>query len=432
MSLKITRDVDKVLIYFTFLEMLFLRWLLIGQDTILLCSCIFIVFRLLWIHRTVGWNYKKNIYLLLLLLIYMFLSSISRVSFNGKIFCNNLYYMFLPAVWISYFGYLIRCRLELLDNCFENLRRPLNVYYIVNFVVILLQRGQTYFLMPVDRIENTYYEDHIAGLLGIEGTHRLALFTVFVILLNFRCIMRKIRNGKVPLMNSSFLIVVVVTAIYSSSINDNNMLFLLMPFFILAFYMYTPGNSRGKIFNTILLLFVIFTLLYFVTTSSYIAEVLGSRISSVITSIQKTTNGTQISDERMIYLVFALSQMNGWLFGVGFGSVNMRQDASIVRLGYQFRNWGMSDISPLVAMGGVIYYIVLLCLYANILIAGKSEKRGRKYAFIIMLVLTYYHQVLTHSTMAIPMCWIITLFKLQEYNADTEDCYVKEIDVGRC
>lgn len=413
MKLRISRDIDKYIIYFTFVEILILRWILIGQDTILMCTCIFLCLRLAYLGKKKTARYRKILLFFIPILAYIVVLSIASHRFDRSVFLSNLYYMALPAIWISYFGYLLSSRRELIKECFENIRPVLNVYYFINFIVILLQRGGTYFLMPVDRIENIYYQDHLAGLLGIDGTHRLALFTVFIVLLNIRYLMINARNHKVKYGTAIYTVFIIVTAFYTSALNDNNMLFLLLPVFILAFYMFTPGSSRGKIFNTILIAFTIFVVLYFVSSSSYIADILGARIDRVLNNVLETIGGSQTADERMIYLVYAFSQLNGWFLGSGFGALQMRQDPAIVALGYNYRNWGMSDISPFVAMGGLIFYIGVLLFYSNVLFSNKSGNRERKYSLVFMFIMTYYHQVLTHSTMTIPMCWILCLFALQ-------------------
>ena len=413
MKLRISKDVDKYIIYFTFAELLILRWILIGQDTILICACIFLCLRLAYLGKKKATRYRKILLFFIPILAYIVVLSIASPRFDRSVFFSNLYYMALPAIWISYFGYLLSSRRKLINECFENIRPVLNVYYFINFIVILFQRDGTYFLMPVDRIENIYYQDHLAGLLGIEGTHRLALFTVFIVLLNVRYLMINVRNHKVKYGIVIYTIFIIITAFYTSALNDNNMLFLLLPLIILAFYMFTPGSSRGKIFNSMLIVFVIFAVLYFVSSSSYIADILGSRIGSVLNNVLETIGGSQTADERMIYLVYVFSQLNGWLLGSGFGTLQMRQDPGIVALGYQYRNWGMSDISPFIAMGGLIFYIGILLFYSNVLFSNKLENRERRYSLVFMFILTYYHQVLTHSTMTIPMCWILCLFALQ-------------------
>lgn len=421
MRLRISRDIDKYIIYFTFVELLILRWVLIGQDTILMCACIFLGLRLAYLGKRKTVHYRKVILFLIPILVYMLIVSLANQGFNRSIFLGNLYYMALPAVWILYFGYLLSSRGALLEECFDKVRPVLNLYYAINFVVILMQRGETYFLMPVDRIENAYYEDHLAGLLGIEGTHRLALFTVFLILLNMRYIMKCWRLGELKGMSVCYTVFIALSAFYTSAINDNNMLYLLIPFFILAFYMYTPGSSRGKMFKIPLLLFGVICVLYIVANSSFIADVLGSRIGRVITNILTTVGGEDIADERMIYLALAVSKLSGWALGTGFGTLQMRQEPTIVALGYQYRNWGMSDISPFVAMGGILFYVGLTLFYSSVLFSNKGEGRERKYAFFIMLIFSYYHQVFTHSTMTIPMCWIIVLFALQKSMPPTRD-----------
>ena len=407
------KDIDKYLIYFMFLEMLFLRWILIGQDKIILYLCIILVLRMIF-HRNAMVILKNKLYLLLLLIGYILLNSFSRSGFTNDKFLVNLNYLIPPLIVIVYFGYIIAQRLSLVETCFLKLRVPLNIYYIINFFVILEQRGETYFLMPVDRIRHMYYPDHMAGLLGIDGTHRLALVTVFVILVNMYYTISKKCSRQKQVLTIIYIIITIITAFYTSALNDNNMVYLLIPIFIFLFYMLDKNNTRNKWFKVFAALLFSCITLYIVANSSLLTETLGSRIGSVIKNIFTIFNSSEIKEERAIYVLYSLVQLNGWFIGQGFGTVQIRLDPSITALGYDYRNWGMSDIASLIAIGGLIFYIAIVLIYSNLISHKRESRRIKKYVMVIMFLLTYYHQVFTHVTMMIPMCWIIALFVLQQ------------------
>jgi len=250
----------------------------------------------------------------------------------------------------------------------------------------------------------------MAGLLGIDGTHRLALVTVFIILLNYYYMKNSALDKYKKIINICYLLIIVVTALYSSSLNDNNMVYVLIPAFLLLFYMIDYRNTRGNLFKLIVVGVIGIVLLYFLFNTSLFPAFSNIRIYAIVKDFFGMFNQTGTGDERMLYVLLALTKYKGFLFGSGFGVIQMRQDPAIIALGYDSRNWGMSDIAPFIAMGGLAYYIWMLMLNARIFVTNHRYKKLKKYILIIMLILTYYHQVLTHPTMTIPMCWIIALF----------------------
>lgn len=411
---KTKNDIDRYLVFFSFLEMLFLRWVLIGQDTIILLYCCALTFRLLTLPPGYRKSLTGNFLLFVLTGLLLVFNGVFRDGFDGGVFLKNLNYILLPAVVIFYFGYIISNRLEMLEDIFLALRGPLNWYYALNVVIIMLQRGETYFLMPVDRIDNAYYPDHMAGLLGIDGTHRLALVTVFVILLNMYYLKKHktLTRGK-KLLNIGYLAFAVVTALYVSAINDNNMVFVLLPLLILLYLMVGYRNTKSNVFKLMLLGAAAIVGLYIVFNTSLLSAFSSIRINNILNSFFGVFKGTGTGDERMKYLLLVFEEYGGLFLGTGFGSLQMRRDPAIVALGYEYRNWGMSDIAPFIAMGGLACYIWILYLHARTCAANQKLKRLRKYFAVIILILTYYHQVLTHATMAIPMCWILAMFALQ-------------------
>lgn len=413
LKVKLQPDIDRYLVYFSFLEMLFLRWLLIGQDTIIALYCGLLVCRLLLVPRGYRRTLGMNAVLLSATIFFIVLNAVFREGFESSVFLKNLNYMFYPAVVIFYFGYLTSCKPALLEDVFSRLRRPLNLYYAVNVAVIWLQRGETYFLMPVSRIENNYYPDHMAGLLGVEGTHRLALVTVFVVLLNLHHLQKN--GGLSPrkkLLGWGYLVFVVATAFVVSAINDNNMVFVLLPLIVVLYLMAGFRNTKRHLYWAMLICAAALVGVYLLFCTPLLSLFGNVRISSILNSFFKAFRGEGTGDERMRYLFLVFEDYHGLGLGTGFGSLRMRRDPEIVALGYIYRNWGMCDMAPFLAMGGLGFYIWSLYLYARLLTGKQELKKLRKYFAVIILILTYYHQVLTHATMAIPMCWILAVFAL--------------------
>lgn len=407
-------DIDWYLIRFTFIEMLFLRWLLIGQDTIKNLFFVILVARLLMLTKNKIREGLKYIHFWLFALTYIILNGLFLVSpINWLVFRDNIWVLAIPAVIYMYFGYLLECKGDEVKKAFLNWRVFFIVYYIVNYFIILRQDGNTYFLMPAERITNTYYKDHLSGLLGLDGTHRLALFTVFILLLNLYDLKSLPRRKRMIRIVEDLII--MGTSIHVSSLNDNNMLYVLMPLFIILFYLANKGNQRGTWFKITLGILAILFITYNVFTNDYIADLIGGRINKSLINAFSFVQGGNVDDERIMHLIYAFTSCNGFLFGKGFSGMRMRHDETIVAMGYIYRNWGMSDIAPLIAMGGLIFYIAYLALNTITVVPSQNQvsRRARKYIFIIMLIFSFYHQVLSFWTMSIPTCWIICIFYFQ-------------------
>lgn len=412
MTLKVKKDIDIYLVAFTFLEMLVLRWILIGQDTIKLLFETILVGRLIYIHHKKTTASRQMVMLAFLMLAYIFLRTLVNVEVNCDTFLNNSKYFVESIIIFVYIGYIYSVKSDSVEELFFSLRPFLNIYYFVNIVIILLQYKRKFFLMPAGKITNSYYPDHLAGLLGIEGTHRLALFTIFVLLLNILFL------STIPFKSFRFVwilaecVLIVVTAFLISTINDNNMVYLLIPGFLFLYYAVDSKPKPGRWIGIIVLGVIVMIIVGFVLTGDMFRNYLGGRIGSALTKVFDIFIYGQTGDERLTHLIYAFSNCDGVAFGKGFDAICVHRDPSITELGYVYRNWGMSDIAPMIAFGGIWFYLGSVMATAKILV---SKERG----FLLywgcvasLLVLSYYHQIYTSWTMAIPACWIAGILRM--------------------
>lgn len=392
MKLRICVDIDKWLLYFTFLEMLLLRWVLVGQDTIIYIFCTIIVFRLFLLSKAQKRKCLKNLYLIALIYIYIIFRSLFASPVNWKFLFDNLRTMSLPLIIIIYFGYLITAKRKLVQDTFLNLTSFLNFYYVINTVIILIQYNIKFFLMPTERITNNYYQDHLAGLLGIEGTHRLAAFTVFLVLMNLYKIGVEKKGTSSRLLAYICVAMIIVVAFYTSAMNDNNMMYILIPVFLLLYYMTDSKNSRGKIFKVAVGCVVAIIVVYLVANTSILNNLGDIRIASIFKNTVQGIRGGALKDERFTHLIYALVQNKGIFLGVGFASLRFRQDSTITAVAYIYRNFGMNDIAPLISLGGFLFYALYMGAITKIIVPIKAQRRTRKYIFVILLIFTYYHR----------------------------------------
>lgn len=275
----------------------------------------------------------------------------------------------------------------------------LNFFWIANLIIVSIQCTGNGFMMKQEWFTaNSFYKDHCAGLFGAGGTHKLSLFTVFMSIYNL---------GFARSMQSSYrrkgmYIYIVVTdlwMLYISTLNDNKTLFVLLPVWILAYYMIHATNETvvkiiSKIAKSLPIVILLILMLVLIVNSVPILSsfVHDQVLESGIKFATLGESGSKGSIERITIATDALEAGYGLFLGKGLGAAAVAERLSGNYLGY--RHFSMSSIGTLTTLGGVWFYFAVCCFYVHffyrfINLSNKSFARWFLCLLIIMGLTMY-------------------------------------------
>ena len=215
---------DKIVLLYFVIQVFFIRWFN-GKSYI---SYIGILLFFIMILR------KKHIFKLKitdLIVCYMFISIVCiNIAGNGiqPLLVRNLYTQGIADFFvIAYILILVYENREGLGRFIRNdLFYIFNIYFLINIPILLKQIGNTFFLMR-NFEENPFYQDHITGLIGANGTHELTFYWIMLILINMY--RYSVKKEKALLVVN---VIYVIFMIIISSQNDNTAFFIIFPLII--------------------------------------------------------------------------------------------------------------------------------------------------------------------------------------------------------
>lgn len=285
-----------------------------------------------------------------------------------------------------------------------------NCYFIINIPILLKQLNHTYFMIRYHEI-NPMYEDHITGLIGSSGTHRLTFFWIALSIVNIYIYNKN--KSKVLLIYTGLQ---VCFMIFISSQNDNTAFFLIFPIIVIQFIILLIDKINFKlIVKTICLLSIIsiMTVILF-NSNEQIKEFFNTRVLEKIyqytDNVDKHKSNINDKEERIELFEYALEYGDGYKLGKGIGSVTY-SDKSMPN------HFGMSEISIKTYEGGLIYLIWLIFIYSYysykiILYSCNFDNKKKRIIFVTLLLdfilFSTYTQIF--STSEILVFWGITLF----------------------
>ena len=375
------------LIYY-FLEVFVLHWY-ISSDSIKYVSVIIML--AIFVVSLKKVKIKYNELLIIIVFIIYFLINIIITDDNKYLASEIVYYTIAPIAIIYFFRIFSREK-KLYDKCFKDIiPRFLNIYFFINIPILIIQAQGTGFLMRgLESSTNQFYPDHISGLLGIDGTHKLTILTIATVIGN---IYLWTKNSQKRYL--IFMIIEIVFSMYISIYNDNKALYLLLPIMLLPiiFKLLIQANKNKKIVK-IIIAFLLFGLIIFEIYQTN--ETIKSEIDSIIASVfEKDDNGNSnaSNQERIQLFVYALNYGNGYGIGMGIGSIKLQGD---VRLPTHF---GISDLSSRTYEGGIIYVLLWTLIFSIILYNSICVDENNLLIFFLIfmaiLIFIVYEQITT-------------------------------------
>lgn len=333
--------------------------------------------------------------LLFLMILLLINKSIYRQELSGNLFFNPSFY----AVFIlgcasivlgssnQYLAFNLECWLKVLlvlfaiiildSNSKYDFRSILksyfyllNFFWIANLIIVSIQcTGNGFMIKPEWIASNHVYEDHCSGLFGANGTHRLSIFSVFMLIYNLNFAKEISSSGRRKCMYM-YILVTSMWILYISMFNDNKTLFALMPAYLLSYYIIHATNDtiikklRGlaKLLPIVILL-VVSGIIISIASPTIVSYFQDKIVESGMRFITLGKYGSGGSIERITIATDALKNGYGWLLGKGLGAAAMSERLSGNYLGY--RHFSMSSMGSMIALGGIWFYLSVCLFYAH-------------------------------------------------------------------
>lgn len=299
---------------------------------------------------------------------------------------------------------------EDIGNLMRKLFLPLNAMLLVNLIVTAIQcMGFPLFIRESWRALNPFYPDLCCGLFGLNGTHELSMFLLFMFIYNLDY--AKDKENKTPYYVYTMICAVVIACI--STMNDNIAMFVLMPAIFFMYFIMCELFANGwknaliswvkkyGLFFCVLL----FTILMIPATRDFINEYVIIRLKMVfnVNSEIYQING---SNERLAIVLDALSSSSGWLFGKGIGSASYGGGDF-----WGYAHFGLSSIGAFIMTGGIWFYLFYTLYFANAFSLLIGSKRNAKVIFMISALLIVVYSIYTIIyTSFVTTIWVILLF----------------------
>lgn len=410
-----------MLIYFL-IQPLIIKWA-INKNLIMYIQIIIIFYYIVNILKLKKIK-KATLIITFISLLYLLINVLTN-GVQKYLYENFIVYGVGNIIILVFFADFINSKsIEMSEKILKKIITIANLYFFINIPIILLQLNNTYFMMRYHE-ENTMYSDHITGLIGANGTHKLTFFWVLLIVGNIYNY-NKTKNKYLL----AYIIAQICFMAVISSYNDNAAFFIIFPIIVSQILLLTKNNSINilKIYKNIFWgILVIIISICIVSSNENLQEFYNARVLTKINQytnqIFNNDNNIKKEEERISLYKYALENGNGYKIGKGIGSITYGDDRMP-------RHFGMSEISIKVYEGGLVYIILLIILYTyysyKVVIDGKKTNYKRKVIVFITLLMDFtlfstYTQI--YRTSELIIFWAMTLCILRMMIRDKQFKY---------
>jgi hypothetical protein len=324
---------------------------------------------------------------------------------------SNFRYLLQPMLLIAYTAYLAENSL-IKKECIKNMIKPLNVYMILNLIVISFQiKGYAWTAgLGYSGFQKfTTFEDSISGLFGVYGVPIWGMFSIFIFLFNhvyFNNYSEKKDRAKLNVYNFGLLLCAVVV----STINDNKIFFLFLPTFLSIFFInqiFGKNTYASRPVKTVRQFFIIIicNLLVLVIAYCFIDRfvlIINSMANSIMQSLDYKNAGNNGSGERIAIILYFFNELDT-IFGYGLGKGRWTQKGL---LGY--KHFGISDFGTILCLGGIILFILIYAIF-YFLYTKLFKRKLKVIIFIFMTALVMFCTQIVYNTSGMLLYMLICL-----------------------
>lgn len=401
MTFKISKKdfIENLILIGIILQIFIVRWL----DYTIFFS--YVMVSLLFFHFVKNLKrYTKLLYIwisLCLIIVYVLLNT-KFLGMLPNVLSNNLK-MILPSIFIlPFLSYMFVYKRQLIKKFLLKNIFLFNLYYIINIPIIILELNGMVWLagMHPSNVSYTLIEDMGSGLLGYYGTPILGLFFAFMTVYNLYY-SNHIKNKKNRKIFNIYNSVMFTCMIWLSTQNDNKGAIFIAFVFIGVYTFFTNSSYYNK--KLISRLTDISKYFIGVVSGGCLLFLIISKIPSLnsvfVALVARVQEGINLgikatgSAERIGSLVFILTDVSHKCFGYGIGNFGWRQPNA-----FGFYNFGQSDLSVLIILGGIVFLFLLLMTLFLVLLFSSKKIFLSVILVLFFVILNIYTQVITEPS----------------------------------
>ena len=282
-------DFDELCLGFLILNLLVLVFINEGQ---LIIELLITVFAFISIIQLIPYSKSVTTKVLLIGGVFLYLFTVTIINGCYDYVDDNIRFLLRPALVLIYLSNLMHQKPQLLDKIIFKHCWVFNIYYFLNFLMMLYQ------------IKLDVFYDNITGFIGRYGTHRLTAFVCFLLLLNIQAAQEAKSKRKICLLAyTGFLL---VSTLWISSFNDNTAVYVMLPITVILYLFCTNKISMTmliKIALTVLVILIAFDQLMKVEEIRHFLE---GRLFLKIDQMFLIFEKGKMQEERFVYITYAL------------------------------------------------------------------------------------------------------------------------------
>ncbi|ADH09679.1 hypothetical protein [Bacillus thuringiensis] len=307
----------------------------------------------------------------------------------GTVAIDNLLMTFMPLTIIFYAIYLKTVyRYEVLHVEAYRFTKFLNIYFLFNSSIIVVQFLTGSFMMEQFFKINPLIEDHMTGFIGMSGGNILNFLWIATLLFNLYFYFEKKSVKRLII-----ILVEMVTMMGLSVVNENKMFFVTVIIYLLLFFFIqlVRVGIEAKHFRRFSQV-VCFSVIGF-----FVLYVLNENIANEMDNVFNLLKDFMSNDipdhhnERAYLNYLAFEVYNAATYGIGVNSIDLNNQSIHQHL-------GISSSSFIMMQGGLVYFIAIVNFYTLIILDLISiNKRVTKFVmyiivFVTMLIVAYATQ----------------------------------------
>ncbi|OAB39396.1 hypothetical protein PMSD_05600 [Paenibacillus macquariensis subsp. defensor] len=318
------------------------------------------------------------VYLSFLFVMTVLAINILRFGYNSNV-SSNILMFFMPGTLILYFIYLRKTySVDVLELLAKHLTVFLNCYFVLNAIIITIQYRTGTFMMGKFITYNSFIEDHMAGLIGMNGVNVLNYIWIATLLFNLYFFLESKSKWRLALLIIEFIVILEL-----SILNDNKMFSITFLVFLISYFAFYFMNNTISSKNIVKLLSVsviaCFSCILIYSFTNYSKEV--NKVNVLVEDfLSGDSNVRNVHNERAFLNYLAFQKYNAYDSGIGLRNVNILEKNIHVHI-------GINSSSLILIQGGLVLLIAIINLYSVLLLKLYSNITSVNKKIVIYIVI---------------------------------------------
>ncbi|MGF6953435.1 hypothetical protein QF028_005940 [Neobacillus sp. B4I6] len=392
------KRIDITLLYIILANVFFFRYFEVLYTPFYMFDLFILLYmglRLLSAKKNVSKNSSYAVFLSSVFLVIVLGMNASQHGFN-RTFINSLLTTFSPATYLLFLLFLRKqYSYDSLKDVAFKLRNFLNVYFVVNTIIVIIQIYTGNFMMSNFLSFNPNAFDHYSGLVGLNGVSVLNFIWITTLLFNLYFYIERKRFSTLLLLMIQF-----VTMATIQQYNDMKMFFMTVVLFLLIFLIISmdgvkilkPRYKKKTILRFFIALYTLPVIAICVYLTSDMANEYEKSSDLVAEFFQHGSSIPSVYNERAYLNYEALNLFNGKGTGIGLANIDIAHQNIHEHL-------TINSSSLTIMQGGIIYLLAVINFYSVLvlrLFSGMNNFNKAKIYFIVFasfLVSSYATEV---------------------------------------